>query len=259
MRQTAQHPMRRSHVITAARQPRRTAQGSCCGFTLIELLVVMAIISILAALLLPMLVRARQQAERVQCVSNVRQLNVALHLYAGDNEGEFPPRALPPNTWVNELQPYYQADTLLVCPSDASWETRSYLFNGWNDFFETTLTGTDYEAYKDWFWPHGMKESAIHDPSETITFGEKLTGSFHYYLDYQPGAGNDLEEVEQARHAYTAQDKRSGVSNYGFADGSVRYLKNGRSLAPLNLWAVTTERRHLPVAAEPPPTAAQNQ
>jgi prepilin-type processing-associated H-X9-DG protein len=223
---------------------------------LIELLMVMAIISVLAALLLPAMVRAKQQAHRIQCVNNIRQLNVSLGMYADDNEGEFPPRALPPNTWVNQLRPYYESDLLLVCPSDASWETRSYLMNGWNDYFETTLTAADYEAYKDWYWPHGIKESAIQEPTETITFGEKITGSFHYHMDYHQGLGSDLEEVEQARHAYTAQGRRTGVSNFGFADGSVRFLKNGHSLAPINLWAVTADWRNLPITTDPPPVAA---
>jgi prepilin-type processing-associated H-X9-DG protein len=217
---------------------------------------IMAIISIVAALVLPSLVHAKQQAHRLKCVNNLRQLNLALSMYANENEGEYPPRALPPNTWVNQLRPYYEADALLVCPSDASWETRSYLINGWNDYFETALSAADYEAYRDWYWPHGMKESAIQEPSETVTFGEKITGSFHYHMDYAQGVGNDLEEVEQARHVYSGQGKRRAVSNFGFADGSVRFLKNGRSLSPINLWSVTAEWRNAPVTTDQPMSAS---
>lgn len=60
------------------------------GFTLIELLVVVAIISILAALLLPTLGRARDSARRISCVANLRQLGIAMQLYAGDNNDSFP-------------------------------------------------------------------------------------------------------------------------------------------------------------------------
>src|SRR5438552_14741732 len=61
------------------------------GFTLIELLVVIVIIAILAALLLPALNKAKQQAYMVKCVSNLHQIGIGLKMYVDENRDTFPP------------------------------------------------------------------------------------------------------------------------------------------------------------------------
>src|SRR5436309_1355682 len=60
------------------------------GFTLIELLVVIALIAILAAILLPVFAAAREKARQVTCISNQRQIGLALHFYAGDYDELLP-------------------------------------------------------------------------------------------------------------------------------------------------------------------------
>ena len=86
------------------------------GFTLIELLVVIAILAILAALLLPVLNRVKERAQKTSCLSNLRQCGMALQIYAGDNNDLYPLAPDPSVDVIGNPESAEAAPTSGMCP-----------------------------------------------------------------------------------------------------------------------------------------------
>ncbi len=113
------------------------------GFTLIELLVVIAIIAILAAILFPVFVSAREKAYQTQCASNLRQIHIALSLYIDDNGGRFP-QWIDFNQnwfrWFEAVQKYSKSKLLTRCPYYRNRDRNmpvTYWRNSYTDYWST--------------------------------------------------------------------------------------------------------------------------
>ena len=113
---------------------RRPECGARIGFTLIELLVVIAIVAILAAILFPVLAAARERARTTRCLANLKQLALAFHMYAYENNGRLPSTAHDGPNWCGshgaemagpchpehgQIWRYTRTRGIYLCPTDA--------------------------------------------------------------------------------------------------------------------------------------------
>lgn len=208
------------------------------GFTLIELLVVIAIVAILAAILFPVFTRARESARKASCSNNMKQIALAILMYADDSNGVLPITMEVDNVgashvlhlWFSGLNPYIRAAELYWCPSDPDRGADTKL---WGSYLTNGLLTAG-----------ARRVSTVENPAGTILLAERARGwaslpehdpssqySPYYDLCYDcwlPNGNWTVGTISWPPDDFGGLldiERHGGRSNYAFLDGHVSSLK----------------------------------
>jgi len=209
------------------------------GFTLIELLVVIAIIAILAAILFPVFARARENARRASCMSNLKQINLGLLQYTQDYDEKYPLYyyTSPAAGWSEIIQPYLKSSQILQCPSDSGAPNSSLA--------PTADTGyTDY-AYNLWVGGYdpatstrksGLSLASFTEPSLSVVLTDYNDNVSYAYATGDHGTLNGTCTTSSCvGTAYLYRGLRHfDGANLAFADGHVKWYKGQVSSSALD-------------------------
>lgn len=246
---------RRTSGVTPTAKPSGYPRTGKYGFTLIELLVVIAIISLLAAILFPVFARARENARRSACQSNLRQIGMGLMQYTQDYD-EFLPTSGADGSdttagrrdpkWMDKIFPYVKSEQLFSCSSDrsnikyiyssgpnSSRNTRafgSYLINAGYSGPAATPTG-----------PNGARMSQIGAASETIYALEGYTykagnADFWFATNNTPSAYLNENPKKFARSK--PADDEFGAATWHLETGGTLFCDGHVKSMRVDQWAV---------------------
>ena len=225
--------------LSSSTQNRRSA------FTLIELLVVIAIIAILAAILFPVFARARENARRSSCQSNLKQIGLGILQYIQDYDEKMPSYGPPVNVgWADAVQPYVKSTQLFQCPSEPKSPNNNPLAcptsSGCTGFGETGYTDYFYNGGLTFYngsFSEGRNSAELQHPTTTIMNGDNGSYNAGNIIPYYASAGNSGYDCagilgfqtggncgDPALNR-TAATRHLDGANYAFVDGHVKFQK----------------------------------
>jgi prepilin-type N-terminal cleavage/methylation domain-containing protein/prepilin-type processing-associated H-X9-DG protein len=220
------------------------------GFTLIELLVVIAIIAILAAILFPVFARARENARRASCQSNLKQIGLGIMQYTQDYDEQMVlirQNGDCSDPWGELIQPYLKSKQVFDCPSNSTATVVSCSNPNARVFTDYQANGTRYNVggntafsyprpldMAEWSSPYVLRPTSlasIETPSQSIMV-----------VEYD-GIGNHANvQTVSASPGMWSLNGHLGTTNMLFVDGHVKAMKPTQTVTPgsTNMWTVNS-------------------
>ena len=215
-----------------AKMTGKHAQGKTQGrgFTLIELLVVIAIIAILAAILFPAFARARENARRASCQSNLKQIALGVFQYKQDYDEKLPLYHVSGGYygWADRIQPYIKSTQILQCPSEPSKESSTPNADNYTDYWINIMA-------------IGQSDASFNGPASTVLIGDgegtNVTGAWSRgggatecggFATSDPiftCANNPTTTLVKATLPPGGAHRHLTGANFAFADGHVKWQK----------------------------------
>ena len=234
---------------------KHTSSQKISAFTLIELLVVIAIIAILAAILFPVFARARENARRSSCQSNLKQIGLGILQYAQDYDetmvdtwygtSAFGSNATTNYKWMDAIEPYVKSTQIFNCPSKsrmpgATVDNLIYRFRGYTSFGEYAGGYGMNNAYSNnpndnINGPAGQPLSKIVAPATSILAADVLIKSYSSaHQTYEFGTGQPAATPEgvvsdnnsaTGKRLHRIEDRHLETTNVLYCDGHVKSMK----------------------------------